>query len=587
MDVKDEIRARLPIDQLVGQYCQLKKKGRNFVALCPFHNDTHPSFLVSPDKGIAYCFACQSGGDIFSFVQKIESVDFPEALKILAEKAGVELPKEPRHREGISKDEKTRLRECLDAAQAFYVARLTATADARGYVEKRGVPPALMEQFGIGYAPDSFSDTYEHLLRLGFSRSEVVASGLGVQRELKEERIYDRFRHRIMFPITDAQGQIVGFGGRAMGDSDAKYVNSPEGPLYDKSSILFGLYHARDAIRSSRRVVLVEGYFDAIAAHKAGVKNVVAVSGTALTERHVQILKRYADEVVLCLDQDNAGQLAAGRAFDLLCKAKLSIFSVTLPAKDPDELVQRDSALFSTIIATRAIPYVDAMIETLKTMPDVGEPSGKRAIADLLFPLLAALPSSIELRAYISKSATSFGIVESEFLADFRRFQAGQMGPKPKEERQLKEHLFDRFELVLGLAALYPVARPVLQELIPFDDPQWEAVRIAIANAPPKQEVSEFLASLQLQASLVERLRVIVLYCEETFPHWSETLAQKELHKLCMAVNRDRTVEKQLKIIADLKEAKRLGKTDEEQQLLTQYMKLLKLGKMASPSQQP
>jgi DNA primase len=583
MDIKDEIRSRLPIDQLVAQYCQLKRKGRNFVCVCPFHNDSRPSFLVSPDKGIGYCFACQSGGDIFSFFQKIENVDFPTAVKMLAEKAGVEIPKDNFNKKpSVSKDEKVRLRECMEAAQAFYMAKLKAVPVALTYVESRGVPSPLMEKFGIGYAPDSFSETYDHLLKQNFSRSEIVACGLGVQKDI-EGKIYDRFRHRIMFPIRDAQGTLIGYGGRAMGDSDAKYVNSPESPLYHKSSVLFGLFEARDAIRKNRKIVLVEGYFDAIAAHKAGVENVVAVSGTALTEEHVKILKRIADEVVLCLDQDNAGQLAAGRAFDLLSRAHLIINSVSLPAKDPDELVQKDAAMFARLINENAVPYIDSVIEKLKMKPDIAEPSGKRVIAETLYPLLDAIPTSVELRAYMEKAAARFGIVTGEFNADFRSWKASLGGKRvdPKAHEKVGESGYSRDELCIGFGLLYPLVRPLLKELIAIDDDPLTPLRDAILTSGDRSG-AEIVAELDLDPVIKERIHVITLYCEENFPAWSENLAAKEFRKLVGSSNRERMLKKQMLIVQELKQAREKGRPDEEARLLTQYHQLLKLTKMAA-----
>ena len=581
MDIKEEIRARLPIEQLVGQYCQLKKKGRNFVSLCPFHNDSHPSFLVSPDKGIAYCFACQSGGDIFSFIQKIEGVDFPEAVKILAEKAGVELPKEGLKKgPSVSKDEKTRLRECMEAARDFYVEKLKAVKPAMDYVVSRGVTPELLAKFGIGYAPDSFSETYEFLLKKNFTRNEIVAAGLGVQKEL-EGKIYDRFRHRVMFPIHDAQGVVIGFGGRAMGDSDAKYVNSPEGPLYNKSSVLFGLFLARDAIRKARSVVLVEGYFDAVACHKAGVENVVAVSGTALTEQHVKIIKRYADSVVLCLDQDNAGQLAAGRAFDLLSRAHLKILSVSLPAKDPDELIQRDAALFANLMQTTSQPYIDSVISRLKMLPNITEPSGKRVVSETLFPLLDAVPTSVELRAYLEKASQAFGIIGGEMQSDFAEWKSGNGERKTVLSAPVSSTTgpYTRFELCLGLAFVYPVLRPFAAELIPPDEPR-TALRDAVAKSEENMTPADILAPLAIDPVEKERLSVLALYCEETFPDWSEQLAEREFRKLCAAANRELLVAKQVEIVQGLKKARESGRPDEEAKLLTQYQQLLKLSRM-------
>ncbi len=584
MDIKDEIRARLPIDQLVAQYCQIKRKGRNFVSLCPFHNDSHPSFLISPDKGIAYCFACQSGGDIFSFFQKIESVDFPTAVKMLAEKAGVEIPKENFSKKPtVSKDEKDRLRECLAAAAEFYEAKLQAVPASLSYVQNRGVPAELMKKFGVGYAPDSFSETYDHLLKLGFSRSEIVSAGLGVQKEI-EGKMYDRFRHRIMFPIRDAQGVIIGFGGRAMGDSDAKYVNSPESPLYNKSSVLFGLFQARDAIRKTRKVILVEGYFDCIAAHKAGIEHVVAVSGTALTEEHVKILRRHADEVILCLDQDNAGQLAAVRAFDLLSRAHLQILSVTLPAKDPDELVQRDPTLFAHMIHETALPYIDSVIDVLQERPDIAEPAGKRVVAETLFPLLDAVSASVEVRAYMQKAAKNFGIIEGELEADYRRWKM-QIGTVTKAEssRKMTDAPYNRFELCLGFALLYPAVRSLVTELIVPDEDPYGLVREALATSGEKPS-SEVLAPIGIEPTLKEKLHVLSLYCEENFPQWSDNMASKEFRKLVLSSNIEKMLEKQLGIVRELKEAREKGASDDEARLLVQYQQVLKLTKMASGS---
>ncbi len=585
MDIKDEIRARLPIDQLVAQYCQIKRKGRNFVSLCPFHNDSHPSFLISPDKGIAYCFACQSGGDIFSFFQKIESVDFPTAVKMLAEKAGVDIPKEnfSSKKPSVTKDEKERLRECLAATAKFYAAKLQSVPAALSYVQNRGVPPELTNKFGIGYAPDSFSETYDHLLKLGFSRSELVSAGLGIQKDI-EGKIYDRFRHRIMFPIQDGQGIIIGFGGRAMGDSDAKYVNSPESPLYNKSAVLFGLFEAREAIRKTRNVVLVEGYFDCIAAHKAGVANVVAVSGTALTEEHVKILRRHADEVILCLDQDSAGQLAAVRAFDLLSRAHLRINSVTLPAKDPDELVQRDAAMFSHLVNDAALPYIDSVIGRLKERPDIGEPAGKRFVAETLFPLLDAVSTSVEVRAYMQKAAESFGVVESEFDRDYRAWKS-ESGPMKKAEAKhtMTDAPYSRYELCIGFALLYPTVRPLVPELIAADDEPYAPVVSALPSSGERPAV-DVLTPLDMNQLLKEKLNVLALYCEENFPVWSEHLASREFRKLVLSSNREKMLEKQFAIVKELKAAREKGRPDEEARLLIQYQQLLKLTKMASGS---
>ena len=585
MDVKDQIRARLPIEQLVAQYCQLKKKGRSYVCLCPFHSDKNPSFLVSPDKGIAYCFACQSGGDIFSFYQKIESVDFPTAVRQLAEKAGVELPKDrPSLAPSVSKDEKERVKECLAAAAAWYRTSLASHADASAYVAARGVPAELLERFQIGYAPDSFSATYDHLLKQGFSRTEIVAAGLGVQKELQDQRIYDRFRHRIMFPITDAQGAVIGFGGRALGESDAKYVNSPEGIVYHKSSVLFGLSLARDAIRQARSVVLVEGYFDVVAAHRAGVHNVVAVSGTALTHDHVKILRRYAETVVLCLDQDNAGQLAASRAFGLLAEEQFDIRSVTLPAKDPDELVQRDPAAFASIIHSGGEPFLPALLHRLCRSHNVRDPGERRRIVDVVFPLFAHLKSSVELRACMQLSATLLGAVQSDIERDFSAWTRSSVPDSSRRSAPptLSSPTYTSAELCLGIACVYPATRPCLVELLSLPDRSTEALRTALAGADATVAFSAIVDTLDLDAVTKERFRVLALYAEEHFQDWSDSVADRECRRMIAIANRDLTVRRQMEIADRLREAQRTGRSDEEAALLHQYQQVLKLSRMAS-----
>ncbi len=577
MDIREEIRARLPIDQLVAQYRQLTRKGRNYVCLCPFHNDTHPSFLVSPDKGIAYCFACQTGGDIFAFFQKIENVDFPTALKMLAEKAGVEIPKENFKSTGPSKDEKERIRMCLEAAMQFYQSNLRSSEAAKAYIEKRIVPVPLLEKFAIGYAPDGYSVTYEHLLKCGFSKSEVLAAGLGIQRELQDERILDRFRNRIMFPITDAQGAVIGFGGRDLGGQDAKYINSPEGLLYHKSSVLFGLHQAREAIRKTKQLILVEGYFDTVACHKAGIENVVAASGTALTEDHVRLIKRYADSVILCLDMDEAGQKAADRAFQLLSRADIPVLTVRIPSKDPDELAIEDPSKLAHILQHAASPYIEVLLSEISpSMNDIE----RKTYLDRLFPLLASLSSSLDLRSAIEKIAPALKVLDNELLRDFTSWKAREQQGKRAAISLPQEHLFASFELCIGLALLYPKQREFLRELIALDEKIWEAVRLRISSAPASESSLDILATIDVPEDVRERLRIILLYCEESFPIWSDSLASKETKKLLARANKDILVRKQAEVITKLKDAKLRGRKDEEDMLLTTYQQILKLSKM-------
>ncbi len=581
MDPKSEIKMRLPIDELVGQYRELHRKGRNFTCLCPFHNDTHPSMLVSPDKGIAYCFACNSGGDVFSFYQLIEGVDFPQALKDLAEKAGVELPKESFRSSGPKKEEKDRLRDCLSAAAAFFRDELSRCDEAVTYLRKRGVDDELCRAFDVGYAPDSFSRTYDALLKEGFSRRELTDAGLAVPKDVSGEQCYDRFRHRIMFPIRDHQGHIVGFGGRALKTDDAKYVNSPEGKLYSKSSVLYGLSHAKEAIREAKQVVLVEGYFDVIASAKAGILNAVAVSGTAFTREHAKLLARYAETAVLCLDQDRAGEEARHRAFQILSKEGVHVHSVTLPAKDPDELVQKDPAFYAKAIREMPLPYIDALLAALATKTET--PLEKKSATDSLFPLLDALATSVEREAYLEKTSRTLGITTGALTEDFRRWKNGA-SPRQisshDESVRIERTPFSRHELVLGLGLLYPAHRDLLAEVLQKKEDDIAEVFDAVSTA--KENAQDVIAMLDLPEAVREKLSILTLFCEEHFSQWSDMLARREIKKLVMSANKEVLLGKQKSLIDMIKKARENGRKDEEIQLLTQYQQSLKLLKLAS-----
>ena len=581
MDPTDEIKARLPIEELVGQYCQLKKKGRGFVCLCPFHNDTHPSMQVSPDKGIAYCFACQSGGDIFSFYQLIEGVDFRQGLKDLAERTGVTLPEVsmPKH----TKDEKDRLRECLEAANKFYKKNLESNKVAQEYIKKRKLPKEQVEMFEIGSSPDSFSATYEHLLKEGFSKSEIISVGLGIQKDLKEGKIYDRFRNRLMFPIHDNQGNIVGFGGRTLGEDDAKYINSSEGPLYNKSKVLYGLHYAKEVMRESKAVLMVEGYFDVLACHRVGVRNVVAVSGTALTEQHAKILARSCEKAVLCLDQDRAGQEAAERAFHLCSAEGLHVQVVTIDQKDPDDAANADPEGFKKALKENSKPYLEYIYERISDS-DLSSAELKRQALKRILPLIQSLPTSVEQEDYITKAAGLLGTTEVALKEDLKKLpkEIGQTDQKEPEAKKgdEKKDAFSKVEIALGFFFFYPSLLNLLDQLIEPEEEFALALYQAFKNAPDAKKLT--VEMLDLAEEFRERASILQLFCEHhSLNRWSESLAAREIKKNCMYANQELLRKKQSEITRKLVEARKAGKKAEEQQLSTQYHQLLKLSKMA------
>ena len=568
------------MEDLVSKYVAVKKKGRNFIALCPFHNDKHPSLLVSPDKGIAYCFACQHGGDIFTFYQQIEHCDFKQALKDLAERAGVKL-EEHKSEYAPKADEKERVRKCLEAAVTFFQTQLTTSSLARDYIGKRGVTIALLQQFQIGYAPDSFNATYDTLLKQGFSRKEIIAAGLGVQKDLKEERIYDRFRNRLMFPIHDTQGGIVGFGGRTLGSDDAKYVNSSEGILYHKSSVLFGFHHAKESIRNSKKVILVEGYFDVLACHRVGVTNVVAVSGTALTEEHVKLLKRYAERAVLCLDQDRAGQEAAERAFHLLAGQSIHTEAAELPHKDPDETANADPALLQKLL-NAAAPYLNVILDRIGTL-DLKDPLARKQGLQRVLSIIRSLPGAVERDDYLQRAANVFATTISALKDDLKLLESKPLiSVKFTDAKTIDPAtLFSATEISLGLLLLHPETKALLTELIPPEEIFTSALFEAMKKFPDDQKIA--VDALDLSVEHRERAGILQLFCEEHgFAEWSESLSFREIRKNIQSANREILRRKQRELSQKLIDARKAGRVAEEAQLSTQYQQILKLAQMAS-----
>lgn len=585
MDPVLEIKARLPIDQLVSQYCQLEKKGSQMKCICPFHNDKHPSMLVSPDKGIAYCFACQSGGDIFSFYQKIEGVDFKQALKDLADKAGVKIADMPSS--GVGKDHKDRLHECLTAAHGLYKSRLKDHAAAKDYLKKRGIPTEQVERFELGVAPDSFSETYEHLLKAGFSKSEITDAGLVIQKDIKTGKMYDRFRNRLMFPIHDTRGRLVGFGGRTLGDDDAKYINSSDGPLYHKSSVLFGYHMAKDSMRDSKHVVMVEGYFDVLACHRVGIENVVAVSGTALTSQHVSILNRTCETVTLCLDQDRAGREAAEKAFMLCSKEGMLVRFATLDQKDPDEALQADPEAFKRSVVDDAEPYLDVILREWSEK-DLAAVANKREALKAVLPLVNSLSTAMEQTHYLEAFAAMLGTTQTALQEDLAQLKRKETPPmqvparSPAPETQEKKEPgteYSRLQIALALMVTYN-QRDHLESLIEPQEGFEKAVYLSLKDAP---EVDDLTADmLTLEDDDREKLSILLLYCEHHgMNEWAPVLAEQEIRKNIQQANRDILKRKQKNIAKQLIMARRDGKRGEEERLNTQYQEVLKLLKMA------
>ncbi len=471
MSVIDEIKDRVDIVELVSESVPLRRSGKNYVGFCPFHpNQRTPAFAVFPDSGTWRCFGqCNEGGDIFRFVMKKEGCDFGEALRILAERAGVTLRTlSPEEQE--ASEEHERLRQILEEALIFYRHQLFHTSAGAPVLEylqqQRHLKVETLEAFGIGYAPPGWEVTLDYFLERGASIEDLLAVGLVVERQqggshrLQKGDVYDRFRQRIMFPIRDEKGRMAGFGARALSPDDLpKFLNSPQTALFDKGRLLYGLDRAIKAIREKEHVVLVEGYLDVVALHQAGFLNVVSPMGTALTEHQMRMLKRYTKHIVLALDADAAGAQATLRGLEVARQAmdretepvfdargllgyearlQADIRVCTLPAgMDPDEVVARNPQEWQALVA-QARSVVEHVMETLAATRDLDDPKVKTEVASQVMPLIEELPSPIERDTYRQRLARLLRVTE-EALEEFkpekrrRRPKARQATPSESE----------------------------------------------------------------------------------------------------------------------------------------------------------
>jgi DNA primase len=466
----EEIKARLNIVDVVGEYVRLTKGGANWKGLCPFHSEKSPSFMVNEEKQIFHCFGCSKGGDVFTFVQEIESLDFRETLKMLAEKAGVQLaeykgaPQE--------KDQKKRVLEALELATKFFETQLwkgMGREKILGYLSGRGISDDSIRNFRLGFAPAGWDNILKFLLERGFSLEEISKTGLLVEKSLDAtqdtrykiqdtKKYYDRFRDRIMFPIQDAMGVVVGYTARVapgQDESQAKYINTPETLVYHKSKALYGLFYAKQAIKQKNFTLLVEGQMDVIACHQAGLTNTVAVSGTALTGEHVTILKRYSDNVKMLFDMDSAGRGAAKKSADLCFGQDVKVKIVTLSdGKDAAEVALKDPQLLLAAVASSVAAVEAFFAEALKEF-DQKTAEGKRNIANSVLSHVANMPNQIEKNYWIKKLAHQLD-VEEKVISDVLKsltpssFVSTSRGKEPEKESAKFQN---RAEIVRDLLA--------------------------------------------------------------------------------------------------------------------------------------
>ena len=539
MSIINEVKQKTDIVEVISDYVSLQKAGRNFKALCPLHSEKHPSFFVFPEQQTWHCFgACGTGGDVFSFIMKREGVDFSQALRLLAQRAGITLSS-PEIQTSAEDKEKERLFQINEATAEFYHHLLLNTKAgelARNYLSHRKVALESANRFHLGFSPDSWETLKNFLASKGYEEKELLKAGLIIEKEGGGS--YDRFRNRLMFPIYDIQGRVIGFGARALDESLPKYINSPQTPIFDKSSSLYGIDKARSTIRQKNLIIIVEGYMDAIAAHQHGFQNVVASMGTSLTEKQVDVAKRLSKNIALALDADAAGEEATLRSAEMLAQSldkkvipvptwsglvkyeniiDTEIKVIPLPrGKDPAEVIGEDPTLWQNLVE-QAPPMLDFAFHSVISKVDINKVKDKSLAIQKLLPLVGEVKDPLRQAHYRQKLARSLKVSETTLTAALKKSQSDRRGRQPTgtigQPRLAREFVSNPIEeYCLALLIQYPQLRQVAQELSAEHFESTENREVFT-----KWQCSPDIAKLKkkLDANLLEHLNYLI---NKTFP---------------------------------------------------------------------
>lgn len=467
MDAKEEIRSRLNIVDVIGEYVQLKRAGRSYKGLSPFTQEKSPSFFVSPEKQIWHCFSTNKGGDVFSFIMEVEGLDFKAVLELLARKAGVELTQLQRG-DGTLNKKRERLQEATALAERYFQQAMVQSKTAQEYIfKKRGMNKTVVQAFGIGYAPESHEVLTNLLLKRGFSERELIDAGLSSRRR---SGLGDIFRGRVMIPLRDPQGRPLGFTGRLIANVEnaPKYLNTPQTMLYDKSRHVYGLDLAKEAIRTNDYVVLVEGNLDVVSSHQAGVKQVVATAGTAVTEYHLRTLMRFTPNIRLCFDADKAGVAATERSIPIAQAVGVSLSIITLPgdAKDPDELIQKDTSAWQKALeAPRDV--VEWVIDQYAARLDVMTAEGKAKVSSKALELVRLVTDPVQAEHYIAYLSKIIGTSAPALHSKLAQVpaSAAKASLKPVHTLPSGPDPYAYQDTYLGLCAAYPEVRDSMRRI--------------------------------------------------------------------------------------------------------------------------
>mgnify|MGYP000898293788 FL=1 len=439
----EELRQKADIVEVASDYMALKKRGKNHLALCPFHSEKTPSFTVSQEKQLFHCFGCGEGGNVFSFLMKIENISFWEAAKILADKYSVDL-NIPDFKPGQDFSRKKLLFDITAEAADFFCRQLSGSKTASDYISSRGLKEKAVSFFRIGYSPEGWDGLYRHLLSKGFMPKDIEAAGLILPRADRENSYYDRFRNRLMIPVFDIKGNIAGFGARSLDGAEPKYLNSPDSPVYNKSNILYGLNFSKEEIKKQDSVLIVEGYMDLIACFSAGIKNAAASSGTALTSSHAKTLQRLTDNFYLVFDGDNAGSLATERSISLLKELDIYPKVVLLKGgKDPDEIIKKEGPDGFRDLIANAIPWIEYKIRRAISRHNTKEAEGKSKALKECALILSAEKDAVIRKEYARSVASKLGIDAETVVSEIKRgaFYSGSVSRSSALKKPEPKHL--------------------------------------------------------------------------------------------------------------------------------------------------
>ncbi|NIA02057.1 MAG: DNA primase [Nitrospirae bacterium] len=583
-DVVEDVKARLDIVEVVGAYVQLKKAGRNYKGLCPFHSEKTPSFVVSPEKQICHCFGCNKGGDMFNFIEEVEGAEFTEALQILADKAGVKIDNVSKFAKKEGKGEKDEYFKAHNLACEFFERQLYKTDDGKKvleYLYKRGMKDETIKEFKVGFSSNQYDALYPYLMKKGISKRVLMKSGFVSAKGVGSDEIFDKFRGRLMFPIFDYLGRVCGFGGRALNkDQMPKYLNSPENRVYNKSRLLYGLYHSKASVKENDKIILVEGYFDVILPYQEGIKNIAAVSGTALTSDQATLIKRLTGNVVTCFDLDKAGFEATKRSYSILSNVDFVVKTVSgFEGKDPADLVKDKGGKEFMKFVEKAVSFISFYVDRLLETNNIETFEGRHAVIKELLPLLKKMTASSK-DFHVRELATKLGMKEQFLYDELESFSLPADHPaREKAGSGEKAEGFSLEQVICGIVLGEPKLFKILLEKVNkndfngIDKDVYKALYDQYNKA--RNGLREWNLDKGFLAGIREKLDILLLYVEEKYGALSEKSVEDEVEKLVDKMKRTR-INKQLDDLRiQIVEAEKNDEKEKLIELLKEQQKLL------------